>query len=175
MILNTIFRVIAYIFNIHTGRQIDGWTDGESDRQTDRQMDRQTVPCQNTSHLKMGIKKMGITCLTIYLRNGACWPAAIARATILVPRHLYRIQVSATHLPHLPLDKMAVISQTTFSNAFSWTKIVKIWIKISLKFVPMGLIDSKWALVQVMAWCRSGDKPLSGPMLTQFTDIYMWH
>ena len=39
----------------------------------------------------------------------------------------------------------------------------------------MGLIDNKWALIQVMAWRRSGDKPLSTPMLTQFTDAYMWH
>ena len=41
--------------------------------------------------------------------------------------------------------------------------------KISLKFV-MGPTDNKWALVQVMAWLWSGDKPLSEPMLTQFTD-----
>ena len=39
----------------------------------------------------------------------------------------------------------------------------------------MGLIDNKWALIQVMAWRRSGDNPLSAPMLTQFTDAYMWH
>ena len=42
-------------------------------------------------------------------------------------------------------------------------------------FVPVGLIDNKWALVQVMACRRSGDKPLSGPMLTQLTDAYMRH
>ena len=42
------------------------------------------------------------------------------------------------------------------------------------KFVPNGPIDKKSALVQVMAWHRTGDKPLSEPMLTQFTDAYMW-
>ena len=42
-----------------------------------------------------------------------------------------------------------------------------------LKFVPKGLIDNKWALVQVMAWCRTGNKPLPEPMLIQFTDAYM--
>ena len=26
-----------------------------------------------------------------------------------------------------------------------------------------------------MAWHQIGDKPLSLPMLTQFTDAYMWH
>ena len=48
-----------------------------------------------------------------------------------------------------------------------------IFIRISLKFVPKGQIDNKPALVQVIAWRRTGDKPLPEPMLTQFTDIYV--
>ena len=40
-------------------------------------------------------------------------------------------------------------------------------IRISLKFVSRGLIDNKPALVQVMAWRQTGDKPLPEPMLTQ--------
>ena len=52
---------------------------------------------------------------------------------------------------------------------------VKIAIKISFKFVAKGLIDNKSALVQVMAWRRSGDKPLPESMLTQFTDAYTQH
>ena len=50
-----------------------------------------------------------------------------------------------------------------------------ILIQISLKFVPKGQIDYKSALVQVMAWRRTGEKPLPEPMLTQFTDAYMRH
>ena len=38
---------------------------------------------------------------------------------------------------------------------------VSISIKISLKFVPKGLMDNIPALVQIMAWLHSGDKPLS--------------
>ena len=38
---------------------------------------------------------------------------------------------------------------------------VCILIKISLKFVPKGLINNIPALDQVMAWRWSGDKPLS--------------
>ena len=34
-------------------------------------------------------------------------------------------------------------------------------IKISLKFVHKGLNDKKQLLVQVMAWCLKGSKPLS--------------
>ena len=42
-----------------------------------------------------------------------------------------------------------------------------IWIpiKISLKFVPRGSINNIPALVQIMAWRRPGDKPLSKPMM----------
>ena len=42
---------------------------------------------------------------------------------------------------------------------------VIISIKISLKFAPKGSINNIPALVQIMAWRRPGDKPLSEPML----------
>ena len=57
-----------------------------------------------------------------------------------------------------------------FLNENVWLSI-----NISLEFAPKGPIDNKSALVQVMAWCRIGDKPLSEPMLTLFTDAYMQH
>ena len=44
---------------------------------------------------------------------------------------------------------------------------------ISLMFVSKGQIDNKWALVQVMAWRRTGAKPLSEAMLIKFTYVYM--
>ena len=42
-----------------------------------------------------------------------------------------------------------------------------VWIpiKFSLKFVPKGPINNIPALVQIMAWRRPGDMPLSEPML----------
>ena len=67
---------------------------------------------------------------------------------------------------------MAAISQTTFSIFLN--EKFDISIRISLKFVPKGPIDNKSVLVQVIAWCRRGEKPLPEPMLTQFTD-YMRH
>ena len=44
-----------------------------------------------------------------------------------------------------------------------------VWIptKISLKFVPKGPINNIPALVQIMAWRRTGDKPLSEPMMVR--------
>ena len=48
----------------------------------------------------------------------------------------------------------------------------RIAIMISLKFVPKGPIDNKSALVQVVAWRRTGDKPLPEPKMTQ-CNVYM--
>ena len=42
---------------------------------------------------------------------------------------------------------------------------VGIPVKISLKYVPKGPIINIPALVQIMAWRRPGDKPLSDPMM----------
>ena len=48
-----------------------------------------------------------------------------------------------------------------------------ILIQIWLKFVPKTPINNTPALVQVMAWRRTDDKPLPEPMMNQFTDTYM--
>ena len=47
-----------------------------------------------------------------------------------------------------------------------------IWIslKISQKFIPKGAINNIPALVQIMAWCWLGNKPLSEPIMANFTD-----
>ena len=52
------------------------------------------------------------------------------------------------------------IFKRIFFNENIWISI-----KISLKLVPKGPINNIPALVQIMAWCRSGDKPLSEPMM----------
>ena len=55
-------------------------------------------------------------------------------------------------------------ADNTFKRIFL-NEYVKSLIEISLKFVPKGLININPALVQIMAWRRSGDKPLSEPMM----------
>ena len=62
------------------------------------------------------------------------------------------------------------ITDDIFKSIFN--EGVWISITISLKFVPKGPIDYKSALVQVMAWHRTGEKPLPELMLTKFTDAY---
>ena len=52
---------------------------------------------------------------------------------------------------------------------------VRIPIQISLNFVPRSPADSKPALIQVMAWRRTGDKPLFEPMIIQFSGSLMRH
>ena len=64
------------------------------------------------------------------------------------------------------------IFKCTFSESNEYDKIA---IQISLKLVPLGLIDNKPALVQVMAWHRTGDNPLTETTMTQFIGAYMRH
>ena len=57
---------------------------------------------------------------------------------------------------HFPDD----ILKWIFFNENVWISIA-----ISLQFVPKGQINNILALVQMMAWRRPGDKPLSEPMM----------
>ena len=68
---------------------------------------------------------------------------------------------ACTPLTHWSRNEISIILQTTFSNAFSWMKIYWFRIKIPLKFISNGSINNILALVQIMAWRRSGDEPLS--------------
>ena len=63
-------------------------------------------------------------------------------------------------LTHRGRDKISASFQTTF-----WNSGINIWISISPKFVLKGPTNSIPALVQIMAWRRSGDQPLSEPMM----------
>ena len=50
-------------------------------------------------------------------------------------------------------------------HSLQWN--VGILIKFSMKFVPKGPINNIPALVQIMAWRRPGDKPLSEPLMAR--------
>ena len=56
-------------------------------------------------------------------------------------------------------------------DIFKWIFVnVNVWISISisLKFVARGPINNIPTLVQVMVWRRTGDKPLSEPMMVKW-------
>ena len=57
---------------------------------------------------------------------------------------------------------MTTIEQRTFSNEFSWLKIIVFSFKFHGSESP---IENESALVQVMAWRLTGAKPLPEPML----------
>ena len=67
---------------------------------------------------------------------------------------------------HFPDD----IFNSIFLNENVWTPI-----KFSLTFVPKGPINNILALVQIMAWRRLGDKPLSEPMIVRLPTHIMRH
>ena len=73
--------------------------------------------------------------------------------------------LNIARLTHWGQDEIDTILQTTFSNAIYLNENVRIPIKISLEFVPNGPVNNIPALVQIMAWRRPGDKPLSEPMM----------
>ena len=52
---------------------------------------------------------------------------------------------------------------------------VGISIHISLKFATEIPYDNNSALVQVIAWCRTGNRPLTEPMMADFVNAYMRH
>ena len=75
------------------------------------------------------------------------WNAASSWVNTLRPRQNGRLFVDD-------------IFKCIFLNENVWIPV-----KLSLKFVPKGPINNIPALVQIMAWCRQGDKPLSEPMM----------
>ena len=93
----------------------------------------------NKTTTKQSITKV-IACFMRYVKNGI---------STLRPRQNGR---------HFPDD----IFKWIFLNENVWISI-----NISLKFVPRGLVNNIPTLVQVMAWRRPGDKPLSEPMMVR--------
>ena len=77
-------------------------------------------------------------------------------------------------LTHWGRDKMVDISQTTFSYEFSWMKMYEFRLKFHWSLFLRDPINNIPSLVQIMAWRRPGDKPLSEPMMVRLpTHIYV--
>ena len=80
---------------------------------------------------------------------------------------IWQFTIQAMSHPHKHIEAQTNgrhFADDTFKRIFL-NENARISIKISLKFVPKGPINNNPALVQVMAWRRSGDKPLSEPMM----------
>ena len=75
-------------------------------------------------------------------------------------------------LTHWGRDNMDAISQMTFSYAFSWMKMYELRLKFHWRLFPRVKINNIPALVQIMAWRRPGEKPLSEPIMVTYWRIY---
>ena len=102
------------------------------------------------------------------LRRSVYWMRRFALYfTPAIPTSHVRLQYSLLNSlrsrqngPHFADD----IFKCIFLNTNVWIPI-----KISLKFVPKGPINNIPALVQIMAWRRPGNRPLSEPMLVSLS------
>ena len=91
-----------------------------------------------------------------------CWPRSMSPCGITRPQCVNS---------SLPGQNGCHFTDNIFRCIFV-NEQLRILIKILLKVVPKGPIDNIPALVEIMAWRRIGDKPLSEPMLSRFTDAY---
>ena len=89
-----------------------------------------------------------------------CCPRSLSPYGVTRPQWVNTLQINTLR----PDD----ISKCIFLN-----ENLRISIKMSMKFVPKGLINNISVLVQIMAWHRPGNKPLSEPMMVSLlTHIY---
>ena len=84
----------------------------------------------------------------------------------------YTFEISVTSPRHWSINTLRLRQNGRHfpDNIFKWIFLnenVRILINISLKFVPRGPMNNIPTLVQVMAWRRPGDKPLSEPMMVR--------
>ena len=81
---------------------------------------------------------------------------------------LHCIRLIVAQWCHIALENLVNIgchlADDTFKRIFL-NENVRILIKISLKFVAKGPLNNTPTLVQIMAWRRPGNKPLSEPMV----------
>ena len=86
------------------------------------------------------------------------------------------IQISSYNiLSHPHLEKTATILADDISKWIFVNENGRNPTQFSLKFIPKSPVDNKPTLFQVIAWRRTGDKPLPEPMMTKSTDAYMRH
>ena len=74
-----------------------------------------------------------------------------------------------------PLAYWAQMPCATVLQIILFIENCHIFIQISLRLVPKGPFDNKPGSFLIMAWCWTGHKPLSWPMMAYLVDEYMYH
>ena len=93
----------------------------------------------------------------------AWWHQVIAWTNVYLSLRVF-CGIHPSAISHRHAHELNTESETKwppFSWHFQMHFLVWILIKISPKFIPNGPINNILALVQIMAWCWVGDKPLS--------------
>ena len=115
---------------------------------------------------------------TEYAHGRVVFYFAVILLSILLSIHLpilFTVASLASGLStHLPMDEMAATFEYDIFKCISTDEKCCISIPISWTIVR-GPIDNKTALVQIMTWRRTCEKPSPESMLTQFVDAYMRH
>ena len=86
---------------------------------------------------------------------------------------MFLIEHNASVLTHWGLTQYSQRFPDGISKSIFLKENAQISFKISLKFVPKQPNTNIQALVRILAWRWSGDKPLSQPIMAYFDDTYM--
>ena len=117
---------------------------------------------------------------TFYTSVGTCWTDVAARRSPLtgIPGAYHRnsgpdYRTLQTKSIHKGRAKWPIFCRRYFPMHFL-NENCDALIQISLIFVRSGPLSNRPALVQIMAWRRTSDKPLSEPMRAEFTDACIY-
>ena len=101
-----------------------------------------------------------------------CWLLYVCYDSVLVTCISYVREIITASLICIVLQVLNTLRPRQNGHHFPYVisngvfnENIWISIKISLKFVTRGQINNSPSLVQIMAWRRPGDKPLSEPMM----------
>ena len=109
--------------------------------------------CVDLSLVKLSKIQLRAISKKIFSHQSAKFHSNLPGANESVSFNTLRLRQNGHHFPD-------AIFKCIFLNENVWISL-----KISLKFVPKVLINNIPALVQIMAWRRPGNKPLSEPMM----------
>ena len=105
----------------------------------------------------------------IHSQYHGCWCPGDTRSQGISNNDIYYVDLDEFG-PHVLRVNTLRLKQNGchFPNIFKWIFLNEnVWVSInmSLKFVPKGPVSNIPALVQIIAWCWLGDRPLSEPMM----------
>ena len=90
----------------------------------------------------------------------------------VLTHHVYKEQECPKSLLIFPWPKWSKFRRRYFHMHFHELSVLYFYSNFT-EFVPRGPIDNKSVLVQVIAWNRTGEKPLYEPKLIQLTAAYV--